>query len=47
MPLAQSNYFTDGDIVALQGDFVSDMYFVHEGKLELRVSRDRVESGLV
>lgn len=25
-----------GDIVALQGDFVTNMYFVSEGKLELR-----------
>lgn len=30
-------YYTDGDIISLQGDLVSDMFFIHEGKMELRV----------
>lgn len=34
----QTHYYVDGDIIALQGDWVPAMYFVSEGKLELRVS---------
>lgn len=30
-------YYTDGDIIALQGDYVQETFFVHEGKLELRI----------
>ncbi|GAX72669.1 hypothetical protein CEUSTIGMA_g125.t1 [Chlamydomonas eustigma] len=34
--LLRSELFVDGDIIALQGDFVPSLYFVVEGKAEIR-----------